>query len=30
MINDLIKEMVEAGVHYGHQTRKWNRECVPT
>jgi small subunit ribosomal protein S2 len=24
MINELIKEMVEAGVHYGHQTRKWN------
>jgi small subunit ribosomal protein S2 len=24
MINELIKDMVEAGVHYGHQTRKWN------
>lgn len=24
MINELIKEMVDAGVHYGHQTRKWN------
>jgi len=24
MINELVKEMVEAGVHYGHQTRKWN------
>ncbi len=24
MVNELVKEMVEAGVHYGHQTRKWN------
>ena len=24
MINELVKEMVDAGVHYGHQTRKWN------
>ena len=24
MINELVKDMVEAGVHYGHQTRKWN------
>ena len=24
MINELVREMVEAGVHYGHQTRKWN------
>ncbi len=24
MINDLITEMVEAGVHFGHQTRKWH------
>ena len=24
MVNELIKEMVDAGVHYGHQTRKWN------
>ena len=24
MINELVKEIVEAGVHYGHQTRKWN------
>ena len=24
MINDLITKMVEAGVHYGHQTRKWH------
>ena len=24
MINDLINQMVEAGVHLGHQTRKWH------
>ncbi len=24
MINELITEMVEAGVHFGHQTRKWH------
>ncbi len=24
MVNELIKDMVDAGVHYGHQTRKWN------
>ncbi|MEG1508665.1 MAG: 30S ribosomal protein S2 [Akkermansia sp.] len=24
MINDLIEKMVDAGVHYGHQTRKWH------
>ncbi len=24
MVNELIKEMVDAGVHYGHQTKKWN------
>lgn len=24
MVNELIREMVDAGVHYGHQTRKWN------
>ncbi len=29
MVNELIKEMVEAGVHYGHQTRKWNPGMRP-
>jgi len=29
MVNDLIKEMVDAGVHYGHQTRKWNPKMKP-
>ncbi len=24
MVTDVQKQMVEAGVHYGHQTRKWN------
>ena len=25
----IIEEMVEAGVHYGHQTRKWNPKMKP-
>ncbi len=29
MINELISEMVDAGVHYGHQTRKWNPKMKP-
>ncbi len=29
MVNDLLKDMVEAGVHYGHQTRKWNPKMKP-
>ena len=24
MVNELITKMVEAGVHFGHQTRKWH------
>ena len=24
MSNELITELVEAGVHFGHQSRKWN------
>ena len=24
MINELVTKMVEAGVHFGHQTRKWH------
>jgi len=23
-MDDILKEMVEAGVHYGHQTKRWN------
>jgi small subunit ribosomal protein S2 len=29
MINELIAEMVDAGVHYGHQTKKWNPRMKP-
>ncbi len=29
MINELINEMVDAGVHYGHQTKKWNPKMKP-
>jgi small subunit ribosomal protein S2 len=29
MINELITEMVDAGVHYGHQTKKWNPRMKP-
>lgn len=29
MVNELIQEMVDAGVHYGHQTRKWNPKMKP-
>ncbi len=29
MINELVAEMVDAGVHYGHQTKKWNPRMRP-
>ncbi|MBM3862869.1 MAG: 30S ribosomal protein S2 [Verrucomicrobia bacterium] len=29
MINQLINDMVDAGVHYGHQTKKWNPRMKP-
>jgi len=29
MINELISEMVDAGVHYGHQSKKWNPRVRP-
>ena len=29
MINELINDMVDAGVHYGHQTKKWNPKMKP-
>jgi small subunit ribosomal protein S2 len=29
MINELITAMVDAGVHYGHQTKKWNPRMKP-
>ena len=25
----LIKQLLEAGVHFGHQTRKWNPKMKP-
>ncbi len=28
-MSELLKKMVEAGVHYGHQTRKWNPKMKP-
>ncbi len=24
MVNDLIKQLLDAGVHFGHQTKRWN------
>jgi len=29
MVNELISDMVDAGVHYGHQTKKWNPRMKP-
>ncbi len=29
MVNELIADMVDAGVHYGHQTKKWNPRMKP-
>ncbi len=29
MANDNIKEMLDAGVHFGHLTRKWNPNMAP-
>lgn len=29
MSNELITELVEAGVHFGHQSRKWNPRMRP-
>jgi small subunit ribosomal protein S2 len=29
MINELLSEMVDAGVHFGHQTKKWNPGMKP-
>lgn len=29
MVNELLKEMVDSGVHYGHQTKKWNPSMKP-
>ncbi len=29
MINELITQLVEAGVHYGHQSKKWHPKMKP-
>lgn len=29
MADQLVKEMLEAGVHFGHLTRKWNPSMAP-
>lgn len=29
MSNEVLKELVEAGVHFGHQSRKWNPRMKP-
>jgi small subunit ribosomal protein S2 len=29
MLNPQIKELLEAGVHFGHQTRRWNPKMKP-
>lgn len=29
MTNELIKQLLEAGVHFGHQTKRWNPKMAP-
>jgi len=29
MINELVQQLVEAGVHYGHQSKKWHPRMKP-
>ena len=29
MITDLLKQLLEAGVHFGHQTKRWNPKMEP-
>lgn len=29
MVTDMIKQLLEAGVHFGHQTKKWNPKMAP-
>lgn len=29
MIDPRIKQLLEAGVHFGHQTRRWNPKMKP-
>ncbi|MDD5504570.1 MAG: 30S ribosomal protein S2 [Candidatus Omnitrophica bacterium] len=29
MVTDLMKQLLEAGVHFGHQTKRWNPKMAP-
>ena len=29
MVSELIKKLLEAGVHFGHQTKRWNPKMKP-
>ena len=29
MANASVKEMLQAGLHFGHQTRRWNPKMKP-
>jgi len=29
LVNDIMKELLEAGVHFGHQTKRWNPKMAP-
>jgi len=29
MVNPQVKDLLEAGVHFGHQTRRWNPKMKP-
>ncbi|NQT90663.1 MAG: 30S ribosomal protein S2 [Candidatus Omnitrophica bacterium] len=29
MVRDIIKQLLEAGVHFGHQTKRWNPKMAP-
>ena len=29
MADELIKQLLEAGVHFGHQTKRWNPKMAP-
>ncbi|HWR82401.1 MAG TPA: 30S ribosomal protein S2, partial [Candidatus Deferrimicrobium sp.] len=29
MVSPQIKDLLEAGVHFGHQTRRWNPKMKP-
>ena len=29
MVSDMMKQLLEAGVHFGHQTKRWNPKMAP-